>query len=80
VKTFKSEIFTLNLPYISETSIDENILKILFNRSSAIGFYDYVGEDGLYDNSTKENSSSNEEQDFEDKISRQQEPLQTTHF
>lgn len=76
VKSFMSESVSINPPYIGETGMDENIPEILFGSSTATPIDGSEHEGGPYDNSEDNDSTLDEEPEFEDEVLGQQEPHQ----
>ena len=66
VKPIMSESVAVNPPYIGETGMTENIEEMLFGTSIGHGFHDSMVDEGDNEIAEEEDSSGDEEANFED--------------
>ena len=80
VKPIMSESVAVNPPYIGETGITENIKEMLFRTSIQQGCHESMVEEGGNGNCEEEDSSDDEEADFEEESFPGSEPIPDALF
>ena len=78
VKPFMSESAAVNPPYLGETGTNESFEDMLFGNNTAEGLDERLADDTEELNSANENSSSEEELDYEADITAPEDPILET--